>query len=73
MGKKIAVIGAGAVGSYIGAHLTKSGQDLTFIDMWSEHVSYMKNHGLKVSGFPDEFTTPVKALHINEALSLIHI
>lgn len=67
MEKKIAVIGAGAVGSYIGAHLTKSGHDLTFIDMWGEHVSFMKEHGLKVSGFPNEFTTPVKALHITEA------
>lgn len=42
---KIAIIGAGAVGSYIGAFLTKEGEDVTFIDQWPEHVETVKRGG----------------------------
>jgi 2-dehydropantoate 2-reductase len=34
MGKRIAVIGVGAVGGYTGAHMARDGEDVTFIDMW---------------------------------------
>ena len=42
MADKIAIMGAGAVGSYVGAYLVKEGEDVTFIDMWPEHVEVMK-------------------------------
>ena len=32
MGKRIAVVGVGAVGGYTGAHMVRAGEDLTFID-----------------------------------------
>ena len=32
MGKKIVVVGAGAVGGYTGAHMVRAGEDVTFID-----------------------------------------
>ncbi|MGE3781483.1 MAG: 2-dehydropantoate 2-reductase N-terminal domain-containing protein, partial [Alphaproteobacteria bacterium] len=38
MGKKIVIVGAGAVGGYTGAHMAKAGEDVTFIDGWPEHV-----------------------------------
>ena len=67
MGSRIAIMGAGAAGSYIGAFLTRDGEDVTLIDMWPEHVELMKSIGLRASGSQGDFTVPVKALHLTEA------
>jgi len=32
MSRKIAIVGAGAVGGYAGAHMVHAGEDVTFID-----------------------------------------
>ena len=66
MGKRIAIMGAGAVGSYIGAHLTRGGYDVTLIDMWGQHVDTMKSDGLRASGAQEDFTVPVKSMHLAE-------
>ncbi len=42
MGDKIGIMGAGALGSYVGAFLSKVGEDVTFVDMWPEHVEKMR-------------------------------
>ena len=65
MGKKIAIVGAGAVGGYAGAHMVQAGEDVTFIDPWPEHVEHMSKHGLRVTHARDvaEFSVPVRALH----------
>ena len=42
MGKKIAFVGAGAVGGYTGAHMVQAGEDVTFIDPWPDHVEHMR-------------------------------
>jgi 2-dehydropantoate 2-reductase len=34
MAKRIAFVGAGAIGGYIGANLTALGHDVTLIDPW---------------------------------------
>ena len=39
MGKRIVVVGAGAVGGYVGAQLAAAGQDVTLVDGWDEHVA----------------------------------
>lgn len=69
MGRKIAIVGAGAVGGYAGAHMVQAGEDVTFIDPWPEHVEHMKKHGLRVTHAMNvpEFTVPVRALHVTEA------
>ena len=64
---RIAIMGAGAAGSYIGAFLTRTGEDVTLVDQWQEHVERMKRSGLRASGSQGDFTTPVKALHLTEA------
>src|SRR3954465_12824020 len=72
MGRKIAIVGAGAVGGYVGAHMVQAGEDVTFIDPWPEHVEHMKKNGLRVThpqNLP-EFTVPVRALHLTEAQQL---
>ncbi|MEJ0069510.1 MAG: 2-dehydropantoate 2-reductase N-terminal domain-containing protein [Pseudomonadota bacterium] len=70
--KKIAIVGAGAVGGYAGAYMARAGEDITFIDPWPEHVEHLRKHGLKVSHATtsEEFTTPVRALHLTEAQQL---
>jgi len=70
MGDKIAIMGAGALGSYVGAFLTQGGEDVTFIDMWPEHVETMLQQGLRASGSQGDFTIPVKALHLTDAQSI---
>ena len=68
MGMRIAIIGAGAVGGYAGAHMVQAGEDVTFVDMWPENVETMRAKGLRISHLKDvpEFTVPVTALHITE-------
>ena len=55
MSKRIAIFGAGAAGSYLGAFLTREGHDITLIDMWGEHVDAMNANGLRASGSQGDF------------------
>jgi 2-dehydropantoate 2-reductase len=34
MGKRIAFVGVGALGGYVGGYLAHHGHDVTLIDMW---------------------------------------
>jgi 2-dehydropantoate 2-reductase len=72
MGKRIAVVGAGAVGGYVGAHLAASGQDVTLIDPWPEHVEAIRAHGMELYGMTaaERRTVPVNAMHLTEVQSL---
>ncbi len=67
MGDKIGIMGVGALGSYVGAFLSREGEDVTLIDMWPEHVEKMRADGLHVTGSQGPFTAPVKAMHLTEA------
>ena len=49
MGPKIAIVGMGAIGGYIGGMLTKAGVDITFVDQWSEHIAAVRANGLLVN------------------------
>ncbi|MDP1716478.1 MAG: 2-dehydropantoate 2-reductase N-terminal domain-containing protein, partial [Burkholderiales bacterium] len=68
MGKRIVVVGAGAIGGYAGGHMTRAGHDVTLIDAWPEHVEYMRAHGLQLSGMTPEESHSIKvnALHITD-------
>ncbi len=68
--KRIAIMGAGAAGSYLGAYMTKEGYDVTLVDMWGEHVEAMRSNGLRASGSQGDFTIPVKAFHLSDAMQL---
>ena len=72
MGRKIAIVGAGAVGGYVGAHMGQAGEDVTFIDPWPEHVEHMRKYGLRVTHAmtEPEFKVPVRALHVTDAQQL---
>src|SRR6266702_4504676 len=72
MGKRIAIVGAGAVGGYTGGHMVQAGEDVTFIDPWPEHVEHLRKHGLRVTHARDvpEFIVPVRALHLTDVQRL---
>ena len=72
MGKRIVVIGAGAVGGYTGGRMAQAGEDVTFIDPWPEHVEYIRAHGLQLCGLTPQETASVKvnALHVCDVQSL---
>ena len=68
-GKKIAVLGAGAIGSSIAADLTQAGLDVTVIDQWPAHVEAMKSAGLRVTMTDNDVQTAVRALHLCDLAS----
>ena len=72
MGKRIVIVGAGAVGGYTGAHMAQAGENVTFIDPWPEHVEEIKKNGLRITHHQGEepFTAKPRALHLTEAQQL---
>lgn len=58
--KKIAIMGAGALGTILGAYITLSGKDVLLIDNYKEHVDALNKYGAKVVG-EDNLVVPVKA------------
>ena len=66
MERRIAVLGAGAIGSSVGADLTKAGFDVTLIDQWPEHVEAMKAKGLRIMMSDEDLQIRVRACHLCE-------
>lgn len=70
MSNRIAILGAGAVGTYIGAYLSKHGYAPTLIDMWGAHVDRLNGHGARIIDFRGDQTIPVRAVHLADARQL---
>jgi len=70
MFKKIAVLGAGAIGSSIGADLTDAGHDVLIIDQWPENVEAMKKDGLHITMTDLDLSVKVNACHLYEVYRL---
>src|SRR5688500_8115322 len=66
MEPRIAFMGGGAIGSYLGAYLTRAGYNPTIIDPWPENVETMRGSGISVSDSQGEFTIKVDGLHLCE-------
>lgn len=45
---KIAILGSGAIGSFVGSGLLKGGADVWFVDKYKEHVDAINRNGLTV-------------------------
>ncbi|MBI4193440.1 MAG: NAD(P)-binding domain-containing protein [Betaproteobacteria bacterium] len=69
MKRKMAVLGAGAIGSSVSADLTRAGHDVTVIDQWPAQVEAMKTAGLRIQMPDEELQIPVRALHLCELAS----
>ena len=52
---KIGILGAGAMGSLVGAHLKKGGGEVFFIDVYEEHMRAIRENGLvmELEGEPE--------------------
>lgn len=73
MGKRIAFVGVGALGGYVGGYLAHQGQDVTLIDMWPEHIEAIRARGLELDGLTAEEKITVrsaKTMHLTEVQSL---
>jgi 2-dehydropantoate 2-reductase len=68
--KKILFVGAGAIGSYIGAFLSRARHDVTLVDAWAEQVEAIRRQGIAVTGPHDPFTARPKAMHLHESQRL---
>ena len=70
---RVCIVGAGAVGGYVGAHMTHAGVDVTLVDAWADNVQAMRKHGISVSGMngAGSVQTPVRALHISDVSQLV--
>jgi 2-dehydropantoate 2-reductase len=73
MGKRIVVVGAGAIGGYAGGLMARAGEDVTLIDAWPEHVEYVRKHGLQLSGVTpqEKYSIAVPILHITDVQRLV--
>src|SRR2546428_11115947 len=70
MGKKLLFIGAGAIGSYLGAFLSRSGHDVTLVDSGADQVETIRERGISVTGPHEPFEARPAAVHLNEAARL---
>lgn len=68
--KRIAIVGAGAIGGSIGAYLLRNGYDITLIDQWAAHIEKMNSDGLKITDLKETFSVPVKGFHISEVSNI---
>ena len=69
MGKKIAVLGAGAIGSSVSADLTKAGYDITVIDQWPAQVEALRATGLLIQMTDGDVKVPIRACHLCDLAS----
>lgn len=53
------IVGAGAIGGTIGAHLVRGGHRVVFVERAHEHVVRMREAGLAITGPLAEFKVPV--------------
>jgi 2-dehydropantoate 2-reductase len=72
MDKRIAVIGAGAIGGYTGGQLAHNGFDVTLIDPWPEHIEVIRESGLAIEGVTQEefVLARPKTMHLTEMQQL---
>jgi len=69
VGRKIAVLGAGAIGSSVSADLTKAGYDITVIDQWPAQVEALRTTGLHIQMADGDIKVPIRAHHLCDLAS----
>ncbi len=70
MVKKLLFVGAGAIGSYLGAFLSRAGHDVTLVDPWAEQIDTIRQRGIAVTGPHEPFAARPAAVHLHAAASL---
>ncbi len=65
---RVAVIGCGAIGSLYAAHLARAAEvEVWVVDPWAEHMTAIRDNGLRVTGLAD-FTATVHAATVGADL-----
>lgn len=62
---KMAIYGAGSLGTILGAYITKSGKQIDLINRNREHIEGLRQHGAQIRGTV-HFDVPVNALYPEE-------
>lgn len=72
MGKRIVIVGAGAVGGYFGVYLARAGEDVILVDPWPEHIETIRRQGLTLTGMTPEESVAAspRTLHLTELQGL---
>jgi 2-dehydropantoate 2-reductase len=68
--KRLLFVGAGAIGSYLGAFLSRAGHDVTLVDPWAEQIEAIRAHGIRVTGPHEPFEARPAAVHLHDAARL---
>jgi 2-dehydropantoate 2-reductase len=63
---RLTIIGAGAIGGTIGAHLIRAGHDVLLCDADPAHVEAINSTGLSIEGPVENFTVPATAVSPTE-------
>jgi 2-dehydropantoate 2-reductase len=59
---QLTIIGAGAIGGTIGAHLIRAGHDVLLCDADPDHVAVINRQGLTIEGPVENFTVSARAV-----------
>ncbi len=70
MTRRVLFVGAGAIGSYLGAFLARAGHAVTLVDPWAEQIEAVRLGGLRVTGPHPPFEARPTAVHLNDAARL---
>jgi 2-dehydropantoate 2-reductase len=62
----ITIVGSGAIGGTLGAHMIRAGHDITLCDADEAHVAAIRERGLIIEGPVDEFTVAAHAITPDE-------
>jgi len=67
----IVLMGAGAVGGYVGGMLSAAGEDIVLIDAWPAHIEAIRANGLKLDTPEGMIEARPRALHICDVHQLV--
>lgn len=70
---KIAVIGAGAMGSLYGGYLSKVSKDVYLVDIWQEHINAINEDGLNIQEKDKEIVVYPKAVSAAEEVGYVDL
>lgn len=59
---QLTIIGAGAIGGTVGAHMIRAGHEVTFCDLDEAHVNAINKDGITIEGPVEKFTVKAKAI-----------
>jgi 2-dehydropantoate 2-reductase len=63
---RICILGAGAIGSSVGADLTQAGHDITLVDVWYTQIDAIRAEGVRVEMVDRTLLARPKTLHLYE-------